>query len=439
MKYLPVIVCIFATAAGAVAHRLGLSTVMEHKAQMGASAGQLAREIPVGTSSVHAYMNETDEVLAEEILASLTAEEFPRLAEEMLQRNTDLSSIIGLWAEADVGGLLIFIERYKAAGVEKEKINRWLDLAFENMGDPVVALAAAEKHGLLDEEDHVYRLSHLATALTKRDPLAALNFAAAHPQVLETVLAGWSEREPAAVLSWMRERVGKQLEQHVMDAVLGHMAQRDPKSAEKFLALAQNQEEIYHGLARSMKDKSIDEVSTWLDTLPENGRTVAYQDLSSDWRSSAPNKAAALCMTFPEFATEQNSGDAQTTLKEWAKGNPVGAIQDYQLGKIPTGVAEKILPDLVEAWFLVDRSAALAFIHAQPDSEQKGVLLLQTSRILEEGDARAGLDYALLLPEPAARLGACRRVIGQPNEENKALIASIADAAIRKALLEASN
>jgi hypothetical protein len=413
------------------------------------------------------FLNETNDALGEEILASLSAEQFRHLALELMKRKISLHQLVSFWVERDLEGLFSFMEEHpdwneywsvagtcfskaperllaiidawKAAGLPEEKADSLLDKAFENIGDPVAAMAAAKQHGYLSEEAHIYRLTHLVSALAQHDPAAAVAFGERHPSVLDTALSVWSVREPAAVLNWLRERLGKQVDSNTADSVLAYMAQCHPQSAKQYLEMAADKEGIYRGLAAAFKGKPLEDLTAWLDSLPEDGRSTAYQKLCEEFNYNSPEKAAALCMTFPELATTKDSGNTGDLIVNWAKQNPVGAIRDYQAGKIPPAVADKILPQLVESWFLVDRNAAMAFVHAQPDTEQKGRLLLQTSRILEEGDREAALEYALHLAEPASRLGACRNVLERANDsvaDRQAWIATIPDEAIRQSLLK---
>jgi hypothetical protein len=385
------------------------------------------------------------------------------------KQNKGLSELFYYWVQTDVHGLLSFTEKYplnegywgvigdcfqiepegtlsaiegfKAAGLSPENVNQLIDHAFEKIGDPQASMIAAEKHGLLHAKDHLYRLNYMVKALAKLDLKAAVALGERFPEVLDTALNAWSVKDPEAVLNWMRERLGNQLDSRTADSVLGDMAKLYPESADQYLAMAGNKDAIYRGLASSFKGKPIEELTDWLDSLPEEGRSTSYDQLCREFRFEDRGKAAALCMTFPELATTGNSGNAGDIIVDWAQQNPVGALQDYQAGKIPPAVVERTLPRIVESLFLVDRPAAMAFVHAQPDSEMKGVLLLQTSRILQDGDRASALDYALQLPEPASRLGACRTILSanfysQPKGVIQDWIATIPDVAIREALLE---
>lgn len=469
MKAAAFVVCLLAAVVGGVAHRLMMNVdvslpfaqeqVEVRRSESGSSVMDLAK----------VYLNEEDDVVREQMLASLTAAELQSLAEELNRQNKPLHEVLYFWVETDVQGLLSFmarhpltdgywgmigdcfqiepegtlsaIERLKSAGLPPEKLNPIIDQAFEKIGDPQASMIAAEKHGFLYDKDHLYRLNYMVKVLAKLDPKAAVALGERFPEVLDTALNAWSVKDPEAVVNWMRERLGKQLNSSIADSVLGDMAQLYPESADQYLAMAGDKEAVYRGLASGFKGKSIEELTAWLDSLPEEGRSAAYEQLCSAFRLIDRGKAAALCMTFPELAKTENSNNAGEIIVEWAEQNPVGALKDYQAGKIPPAVADKILPQIVESLFLVDRSAAMAFVHAQPDSEQKGVLLLRTSRILQDGDRASALDFALQLPEPASRLGACRSILSanfytEPDGPKQDWIASIPDVAIREALLK---
>lgn len=469
MKSAALIACVLAALLGGVTHRL----MMRVEAELPVIQQQVDVQRTAPSSSVQdlakVYLNEADEDLREQMLESLTAAEFQSLAEELKMQNKGLSELFYYWVETDVQGLLSFmarhpltdgywgmigdcfqiepegtlaaIERLKSAGLPPEKLNPIIDQAFEKIGDPQASMIAAEKHGFLYDKDHLYRLNYMVKALAKLDPKAAVALGERFPEVLDTALNAWSVKDPEAVVNWMRERLGKQLNSSIADSVLGNMAQLYPESADQYLAMAGDKEAVYRGLASSFKGKPMEELTAWLDSLPEEGRSAAYEQLCYAFRLIDRGKAAALCMTFPELAKTENSNNAGEIIVEWAQQNPVGALKDYQAGKIPPAVADKILPQIVESLFLVERSAAIAFVHAQPDSEQKGVLLLRTSRILQDGDRASALDYALQLPEPASRLGACRSILSanfytEPDGPKQDWIASIPDVAIREALLK---
>ena len=469
MKVSALIAYVLAALVGGAAHRLMMSVdgalpvaqeqVEVRRSESGSSVMDLA----------NVYLNEEDDVVREQMLATLTADQFPLLAEELNNQHKALHGLLHFWVEVDVQGLLSFmerhplrdeywsvigdcfqiepegtlsaIERFKSAGLPPEKVNQLIDLAFESIGDPQASIMAAEKHGLLPAKDHLYRLNYMVTALAKLDMKAAVALGERFPEVLDTALNAWSVKEPEAVLNWMRERLGKQLDSSIADSVLCAMAQLHPESADQYLAMAGDKAAVYRGLASSFKGKPIEELTVWLDSLPEEGRSAAYEQLCDAFRFKDRGKAAALCMTFPELATTGNSGNAGDLIVDWAQQNPVGALQDYQAGKIPPAVVERTLPRIVESLFLLDRSAAMTFVHAQPDSEIKGQLLLQTSRILQDGDRESALDYALQLPEPASRLGACRGVLSanfytDSEVAKQDWIGKIPDVAIREALLK---
>lgn len=469
MKAAAIMAILVASLAGAVTHRVAMSSEMKSPVAQRPAEVRRTEASPSAIDLTDVYFREEDDVLKEQMLASLTAEQFPLIAEEMIKRHKSLDELLPFWVRTDVTGLLSFmgrhprddvywhvigecfraepegtlsaIERFKSAGLKVEEVERLFDRAFENIGDPLAAIQAAQKHGLISERDHLYRLNSMVTALGNKDPKAAVAFAEKYPRVFHTALNVWSLKEPEAVMNWMRERLGKQIDSITADSVLGYMAEHYPESVEQYLAMAENKSEVYRGLASGFKEKPIEDLTSWLESLPEDGRSAAYEQLCSDLQRDTTGKLAALCMTFPELATTGNSGNTGDLIVEWAKQNPVGALQDFKAGKIPPAVADKILPQMVESLFLVDRPAAMAFIQSQPNSETKGVLLLQASRLLDDGDRQSALDYALHLPEEAARLGACRRILGEnyfdgTKEEQLALISSIPDEAIRQALLK---
>ena len=439
--------------------------------------------------------DEDDEVKREEMFSALTPGQFPGVADELL-RHGKLGHCLSFWVETDALGAMRFVEenraflvgslyfiasscfahepefflamiaRFKAAGAKPEELDSALERAFRTVPDGAAALAAMQKFGYIDQKEHPYLLNNVLKALTAQDPAAAMAFADTHPDSLETVLSAWSEQQPEAVLDWLRSRPQESINPNVLTSTLAAIALKRPQWAEELLGMVPSEEavsawfqksyekqiaekgmasleqklgkeSVYEGLAISWASKPVAEIVAWMDELPPGGQKRAYDRLCRELCSEDVAKAAALCLSFPELASESTT---KNVLTEWAMQNPVGAIRDYEQGKIPPKLADQLLPDFVQSWYLVDRQAALDFIQAQPASEVKGRILVETSRILGDGDAEACRDYALSLPDPSTQLGACRYVLAhkfydKSDEAKQAWINSIPDVTLRSALL----
>ena len=212
---------VLATASGALWHRLtvpqALVQIVEksplevHKAQAASPAGQVADEL---------LNQDGDNVLREEMLASLAAEQFTALGEELLRRGGNLNEIVSFWEEIDAKGLLDFahrsdakveirllvvacfrkepdrvlamIHRWKEAGTDQKTLDEFLDAVFRNIGDPVATLAAAEKFGMLEEEKYHDHIREVVREWAKQDPEAAVAFGKSHGDCLDVAIHVWS-------------------------------------------------------------------------------------------------------------------------------------------------------------------------------------------------------------------------------------------------------
>lgn len=291
------------------------------------------------------------------------------------------------------------------------------------------------KLGTIERPDLHDTLCTVVQRWAKQDAAAALAFGEQHPDYLPSVLEGWTVADPDAAVSWMRERQ-ESLGAFQIERMIEIIAKTHPKQAGRFVELVENKNNFYASQAIGLAEEPVAEIAAWLETVPEEWRKDAYVALCTSFsNNSDPEKAASLCMTFPEFASIEYSDQS---LIAWSRQDAMAAIRHFQAGDIPPAVTERVLPELVDAWMRVDRKAALAFIATQPPSETLGRTMLDATLIIQEGDHEASRDFAMSLPALSMRIGACRQILSKADmlEAEKARwTASIPDAAVREALL----
>jgi hypothetical protein len=298
---------------------------------------------------------------------------------------------------------------------------------------PDQALAIGARTGLLDRKPPPSWLGTAIASWVAQDADAAIKFSAPYPQLLKNAFGVWSGKDRAAALAWLKEKpertemvFGKSEFPGVPDELSGDAA-RSPEFA-------------VQSKVGELAEKPVAESIAWVNTLSAEQRKEALPLLLSRGDNWHPDAAAALCRKFPEVLA---TPDAENFVRTWSLTDPAGASQFLQSVEIPADHRERLVPMAVDSWLKNDRAAALDFINAQTAGELKGLLLLDASQIVRDGDAEAVREFVMSLPDLAMRTGAARRFL-EPDSRGSVpapvglpadWIATLPDAELRTILL----
>lgn len=296
---------------------------------------------------------------------------------------------------------------------------------------PEQALAIAGRNGILDRKPLLRWLEKAIQTWTARDVDAAIQFLERYPEALKPALDTWSGKDRAAALTWLKakpERVelifGKSEFPQVPDDLPGALS---PEFA-------------VQSKVGELAEKPVAESIAWVNTLSAEQRKEALPLLLSRGDNWHPDDAAALCRKFPEVLATPN---AENFVRTWSLTDPAAASQFLESVEIPADHRERLVPMAVDSWLKNDRAAALDFINVQTAGELKGLLLLDASQIVRDGDAEAVREFVMSLPDLAMRTGAARRFL-EPDSRGSVpapaglpadWIATLPDAELRTILL----
>lgn len=482
------ILLVLALAAGGVAHRISEHDSRTTEARR--SVPDAKRPQPGRNQPTHGTVMMVDELLAaikggdrltliihlDEKLASLPADEFPRMLRELRRRDVTRSSeelqnaLFEYWAEADADGLLqcaeqrgydikfesviglcflynsgaavAAIHRWHAKGATAKSLQNIWEKALAPLcsNDPVKALRLAGQHEVLSLETLPSCLFGAVEKWAQMDPRGAVSFTAAHPKLLANALTGWAANEPAEAVAWINSQPLETRSALPLELVLRQFALKHPQDAASFIDIKDKQ--IFRdALAGGMANLSPPDAARWISTVPDAERAELAGHLSSSMAYRDPAAAAAFLALIPrEWLTDRRNEvlDHWAVMDRWGFRDPVAAAKWIQEGHVPAAAADRWLPNVVNHWLNVDRMAALDFIDSLPSSEVKGQLALEASRIMQDGDMESARDFALALPDPAMRVGACCRILDTRFLDDSAQaradgwIAGISDPAIRQ-------
>lgn len=431
--------------------------------------------------------------------AGMTGEDFARLASQKPNKEYEgwkPPFLVEYWAAADVAGLLRFAEknpdkvdpamalpvcalydpaaalaslrRLEAANYEVEGLwkKAW-DLAAKEK--PEAVLAAAEKEGALKDKPGCF--TGCVSNWAKRDKDAALAFAKKHPALLMSAVRGWAVQDAEAALAWMKDSGTAQVDTDYYQTLIIEYAQKHPKEAARFRGEVENQKlfddwiamavirenplealqqgytmekgDYYDDFAAALSRRPVEEAVACMKLLPEQEWRRAFAEIGAFMSGENPAAAVKFYTQFPDLLakpTQDSNSSVHEVFERLAMEDPVAASAWMAPGKLPDAVREKALPNVVQAWMLTDRAAALHFVESLPASEAKGLMLLKASGILGDGNEDSARSYAMTLPDLETRIGACREILKSVEskdyrEETRAWLDAIPDAAVREALL----
>ena len=481
MKTLPAILLLLAACAlGAFTHHLTERDAPEAAprrrpvpaagvtggAAAGRSPAQLAQALSEAMDSP--ADGRTDWIRQDELLSTLKAADFHPLAAELAGRTKGklfgYGALLEYWAAADAAGLLrcaeagefgltlemgvarcivhapelvvAAIRRRQAAGEDAEKIWQlwsWHALPPLALHSPEMAWMLAAENGVLSEKT----VSVLDAALLKwvtRDAAAAVNFARQHRELLPAVLSAWVATAPDAAFTWTDAHPGECEDGNWAETGLSGFALEHPLDAERFLSRLDSANDVIGRQMEGMVRSDPASAAAWLNKVPDDARENAlFGALDYLMNSRQPARAAEFCarLTKPPDADQ-----VRRIFDNWSRQDPAAAMAMLRSNRLPENTTELCLPMVMDRWLGYDRRAAEAFIAQQPASEASGVMRLQASNLLEDGNAESARDFALGLASPAERLGACRHVLlkGGLGESAPAWMAGIGDATVRAAL-----
>ncbi|HWB06691.1 MAG TPA: hypothetical protein VG796_26945 [Verrucomicrobiales bacterium] len=429
---------------------------------------RLADELPV----IVGNGKSVDWIALDERLSALKPNEFVPLLRELTSRKNrppDLwRALVEYAAEADPKGLLSFAvgqETYQdlnaVAGLcflripdeviaailqyekkpeakgkdDANKLENLWSLAFYRVCErqPEQALAIAGRNGILDRKPLLRWLEKAVQTWTARDVDAAIQFLERYPEALKPALDTWSGKDRAAALAWLKakpERVelifGKSEFPGVPDQLSG-----DGALSSEFAVQTKVGE---------LANRPVAESIAWVNTLSAELRKEALPLLLGRVDNRHPDDAAALCPKFPEALA---TPEAQNFVRTWSLTDPASASQFLQSAEIPADHRDRLVPMAVDSWLKNDRAGALNYIDKQTAGELKGLLLLDASQIVRDGDAEAVRDFVMSLPDLAMRTGAARRFLEPDSRQFAASaikpppdwITTIPDAELRTILL----
>jgi hypothetical protein len=419
----------------------------------------------------------TDWIRLDEVLSTLKAADFHPLATELARHSNGklhvhsapCSSLLEYWAAADAAGLLrcaeagefgltlemgigrcmvhapelvvAAIRRRQAVGEDAEKIWQlwaWGALPPLALHSPEKAWKLAAENGVLSEKT----VSVLDTALLKwvmRDAAAAVNFARQHRELLPAVLSAWVATAPDAAFAWSDAHPGECEDGNWVEAGLAGFAREHPLEAERFLSRLDTPHDVIGRQAEGLVRSDPVSAAAWLNKLSDDARENALPGaLDYLMNSRQPARAAEFCarLTKPPDADK-----IFRIFGDWSLQDPAAAMAMLHSNRLPENATELCLPMVMDRWLTYDRRAAEAFIAQQPSSEASGMMQLQASNLLEDGNAESARDFALNLGSPAERLGACRQILRRwfpddpgRNEAARQWLAEITDSAIRSQL-----
>ncbi len=286
--------------------------------------------------------------------------------------------------------------------------------------DPVAAIAYVNAHPELPV-DRMSSISMGLPRLAETDPLRAANAAItvkdtiSRSTALSSVMSTWVERDPAGALSWAKSLSGSSQQKDAISAVIGAWVKSDPAAALAQVQAISDADTRSSVLKKGWTDwfRNDPTAATTYLAAPENGtflESMGYMfGLMTDGFS--PQERAKLLSQIPEGKAREDVQRSMTDTQV-RKGQFNQALE--MLNAMPESVnRDRSVHKLGEEWAKSDLKAAEAWLKLQPDSSDRDLAVAGYTAVLARSDPHAAIEWLNSVPDLEVRKGAMRNIATQ--------------------------
>jgi len=265
------------------------------------------------------------------------------------------------------------------------------------------------------------------------DPPAALAAAQTVRDIylIESILWGWVGKDPAAVLTWIRQNTTEGLRGFALAQVLPKLARTDPEGALAALAEMpwplQKQRTLVEVVQQWAAQDPV-AAADWATNLPPSTqRSKLIASVAQTWLKKDLDAALAWAQTLPEAdqasARDGTLREIANTMEDWAKTNLDGAAQWVkQLPEVP--FRTRAIGGLITQWKEQDPGSAAEFVIAMPAEKAQPELLSEVLSSWTRKDSKAAIDWVNGLADGPMRDAGLKAVCDALSEPKPAEAAS---------------
>ena len=252
------------------------------------------------------------------------------------------------------------------------------------------------------------------------------------------LLWGWVGKDPAAVLSWIRQNATEGLRGFALAQVLPKLARTDPQAALAGLAEMPSRLQQQRTLVEVVQQWAAQDpaaAANWATNFPPSTqRSKLIASVAETWARKDFDAALAWAQTLPEAdqasAQDGTLREIGDTIEDWAKTSLDQAIRWVK--HLPEGPLRTLaIGGLVEQWKLQDPAGAAEFVTAMPAEKAQQELLSGVLSSWTSKDSKAAIDWVKGLADGPMRDAGLKAVcealaMSWPAGEAASLIASLA-------------
>lgn len=249
----------------------------------------------------------------------------------------------------------------------------------------------------------------------KLDPIAAIQFSAAHLELLgrddfvSELLIEWMDSETDDAINWVKNITDIELRSQLLPAVISHMAQEKPADAMllAFDLRGENRQRAISSLFAEWAEKDIQAAATAANgmTSPAD-RASALHQIATQWAEHDP--AAAMKWVSAAMIYDVKSDvDFENTplglvMEKWAAHSPQEAAQ-FALASARGFGRNHMLTTVAAQWAGQDPAAALQWAAAILDTADRDAVATSVITSVGESDVASAAKLALEFPAGSAR------------------------------------
>jgi hypothetical protein len=265
---------------------------------------------------------------------------------------------------------------------------------------PVEIKAALDQVGKISPRYKSTVLTELLGQWAVTDPHSATAYAMAishngdRAQALNGVAAGWAETDPKGAEAWVASLQDRAMKNSATVGLISTVASSDRQTA---LALAEGlPENMLYSAAYAIFGSAADDpqsVASEVNNLPPGTlRSIATQNLASNWAAQDPAAALNWSQTLPQGNTRQQA--VQGVINSWAQSDPAAAAA-YASQLPPSSMRQQVLQNVVSNWERNDPDAVATWLQQMPAGAEREQAIM--SAVGNNQDAQQALQLVALM------------------------------------------